>query len=84
MGAWVIKSFTVGVKHHINLFNYESMEVEAHVTLDCEDMDFASMKVEAQETLRTLLSDTYHEQKRPVWFDEIASKKKRGGASSHA
>lgn len=72
----MIKSFTVGVKHHINLGSYESMEVEAQVVVDCEDMNFGSLKEEAQKTLRTLLSDTFHGQKRPVWFEEIPTKKR--------
>lgn len=79
----MIKSFVVGVKHHVNLGNYESMEVEAQVTMDCEDADFGTVKAEAQEALRTLLSDCFHEQKQPSWFNEIALKKARtrpGGA----
>lgn len=80
----MIKSFTLSVKHHINIGNYESMEVEAQVVIDCEYMKFETLKEEAQKSLRTLLSDTFHGQKRPAWFDEIPSKRVRGAGSGKA
>lgn len=72
-----IRSFIVGVRHTVNLGAYESMQIEARVEMDIEDMDFGTVKEEAQKTLRTLLSDTFHGQKRPAWFDEIQSKKRK-------
>ncbi|HEX8837680.1 MAG TPA: hypothetical protein VF748_12140 [Candidatus Acidoferrum sp.] len=73
----MIKSFTVGVKHHVNLGNYESMEVEAQVTVDVEDHDWEIVRQQAQDGLKQLLSDSYRLQKRPEWFNEIPSKRGR-------
>lgn len=70
-----IKSFTVGVKHHVNLGNYESMEVEAQVTLEAEDLSMTICRVQAQEALTTLLSDSFEAQRKPSWFSQIATKK---------
>lgn len=67
----VIKSFTVGVKHHVNLGNYESMEV----TMDVDDLNFKNAISEAQMALQTLQDRTYEAQKKPTWFANIASKK---------
>lgn len=71
----MIKSFSVGVKHHVNLGNYESMEVEAQVTMEIEELDFETVRVEAQDALRTLLAESFKAQKKPVWFAEIPSKR---------
>lgn len=73
----MVKSFTVGVKHHVNLGNYESMEIEAQITLDIEDMGYVEARTEAQEALGTILNDTFQAQRKPPWFAEIASKKVR-------
>lgn len=75
----MIKSFTVGVKHHVNLGNYESMEVEAQVTLDVEALDVVGARVEAQELLATLLNESFEAQRRPAWFAGIPAKRARVG-----
>lgn len=72
----MIKEFRVGVKHHLNLGNYESMEVEAQVTLSVDD-DFDAARVEAQRALEKLLSDTFYKQKTPSWFAHVVSKKRQ-------
>lgn len=79
----MIKSFTVGVKHHVNLGNYESMEVEASVTMEVNVVDgilgdaMMAARDDAQEALSILQNDTFHAQKSPEWFSEIPMKKLR-------
>lgn len=73
----MIKSFTVGVKHHVNLGNYESMEIEAQVSIDVEDLEADHARVAAQAMLTTLLADSFEAQRRPLWFSQIATKKAR-------
>lgn len=74
----MVKSFTVGVKHHVNLGNYESMEIEAQVSVDVEDRDFDARIInEAQKDLEILLASTFHAQKRPEWFAAIPAKRVR-------
>lgn len=73
----MIKSFTVGVKHHVNLGSYESIEVDTQVTMDIEDMDFDAVRVEAQNALRILQNETFLAQHKPSWFDKIPLKKAR-------
>lgn len=73
----MIKSFTVGVKHHINLGSYESMEVEAQVTKEVKNDDYLDeARSQAQYTLKKILADTFEAQKRPAWFEEIPTKKR--------
>lgn len=79
----MIKSFTVGAKHHINIGNYESMEVEASVTMEVNVVDggigdaMMAERNEAQEILEILMTDTYDCQKKPEWFSDIPMKKLR-------
>jgi hypothetical protein len=75
----MIKGFKVGVSHTINLGNYESMRVEAEVTVDAEGLEWETLRHDAQEGLKTLLADTFKAQVRPEWFAQIASKRQRTG-----
>lgn len=71
----MIKEFTVGVKHHVNLGDYESMEVQASVTVNIEDDDFLEARAGVQDALKLLLADSFQSQKHPEWFAEIPRKK---------
>lgn len=58
-----ITQFSVGTSRTINLGNFESLRVEASVTLDVHlEDDLVAMRSEAQKTLRQLLEDTYNAQ----------------------
>jgi hypothetical protein len=72
----MIKEFRVGVSHTINLGNYESMRVEAEVTVDAEGLEWEALRQDAQEGLRVLLADSFKTQCRPEWFAQIASKRR--------
>jgi hypothetical protein len=72
-----VKEFTVGVSHTVNLGNYESIRIEASVTLDCEDGDWETTRAEAQIALCDLLDETFKNQASPAWFAQIASKQQR-------
>ena len=71
-----LKDFTVGAKHHINLGNYESMEVEAQATFTVEDRDLNEVRKDAKLVLSVLLNDCFVSQSRPDWFDQVPGKKK--------
>jgi predicted proteasome-type protease len=58
----MITQFSVGCSRTINLGNFESLRVEASVTVDCEPGEFAEMKSAAQAQLRQLLEETYRAQ----------------------
>jgi len=73
----MVKEFTVGVSHTVNLGNYESLHVEASVTLDCEDGDWETARMQAQEALKVLLEDSVKEQSKPGWFAQIPNKRGR-------
>ena len=64
----MIKEFTIGVSHTINLGHYESMKIEASVTMDVQNYDFdediEGRRERAQTELRQLLEQTYLKQKR--------------------
>jgi hypothetical protein len=61
--ATVIKEFSVGCSRTINLGNFESLRVEASVTIEVpETGDLQSLKDAAQVELRALLEDTYRAQ----------------------
>jgi hypothetical protein len=72
-----VKEFTVGVRHVVNLGNYETMHIEASVRIDSEDGDWENLRSEAQETLRNLLEETFNEHESPNWFSKIATKQQR-------
>jgi hypothetical protein len=73
----MIKEFRVGVSHTINLGNYESMKVEAEVTVDAEGLEWETLRHDAQDGLRVLLADSFKAQVRPEWFAQIATKRQR-------
>jgi hypothetical protein len=61
----MITQFTIGMSRTINLGNFESMRIEASVTIDVQDGDDAQVcKDMAQQELRKLLEDTYRAQSR--------------------
>jgi len=64
----MIKEFTVGVSHTINLGNYESMRIEASVAVSVPDDQtydsLVDLKKHAQVELRHLLEETYRTQRR--------------------
>ena len=52
--------FTVGCSRTINLGNYESLKVEATVTMEIhEGDDLVKLRADAQKQLRRLLEETY-------------------------
>jgi hypothetical protein len=56
----MITQFTVGASRTINLGNFESMRVEASVTIDLnEGENFDDCKIGAHRELRKLLEETY-------------------------
>lgn len=58
-----IAQFSVTTSRTINLGNFESLRVEATVTVNINDGDeMVAARSEAQTQLRTLLEDTYHAQ----------------------
>lgn len=66
----MIREFTVGASHTVNLGNYESIKVEAQVVIDVpdgatdDDRVWTQMKADAQIQLRKLLEETYKAQSR--------------------
>lgn len=62
----MITSFTIGMSRTINLGNFESMRIEAAVTVDIdtstENLD--DCKIGAQRELRKLLEETFRNQNR--------------------
>lgn len=70
-----VKEFTIGVSHTVNLGNFESLRVEASVTLDSEDADFEHLRNEAQESLGSLLKESFEAQRNPAWFASIVRKR---------
>lgn len=74
----MIKSFTVGVKHHVNLGDYESMEVEASATIEMKDGEsIVPARIRAQEILKDLLAETFEAQHKPSWFERIMTKRNK-------
>jgi hypothetical protein len=61
----VLKEFTIGASHTLNLGNYESTRIEASVTFSVpEGDDFDACKAKAQQDLTKLLQETYTAQQR--------------------
>jgi len=66
----MIKEFTIGASHTINLGEYESYKVTAEVTFDVnfnggvEDVrEYAGLRSKAQDALKELLKETYMAQR---------------------
>jgi hypothetical protein len=57
-----ITQFTIGSSRTINLGNFESLRVEASITIEVGDTDYARTAQDAQIELRQLLEDTYRAQ----------------------
>lgn len=69
----IIKEITVGAAHTLNLGNYQSMRVEASMTVIIPEGfgdtgnnagNFDMIKIEAQTELRRLLEETYKAQRK--------------------
>lgn len=59
----MITQFTIGTSRTINLGNFESLRIEASITVAVpEDCNFQTMKREAQEQLRLLMEETFKAQ----------------------
>jgi hypothetical protein len=58
----MITQFSIGTSRTLNLGNFESLRIEASVTVDCEPGEFEQMKIGAQIALRQLLEETYRAQ----------------------
>lgn len=59
----MLKEFSVGCSRTINLGNFESLRIEASVTVDVgEQQDFGELRAEAQTHLRAMLEETYRAQ----------------------
>jgi hypothetical protein len=59
-----ITQFTVGTSRTINLGNFESLRIEASVTIVVGDDDYEQTVKQAQAELRHLLEETYRAQAR--------------------
>lgn len=59
-----ITQFTVGTSRTINLGNFESLRIEASVTIVVGDDDYEQTVKQAQAELRLLLEETYRAQAR--------------------
>ena len=57
-----ITQFTIGTSRTINLGNFESLRIEASITVDVGDVSYAKAASGAQSDLRQLLEDTYRAQ----------------------
>lgn len=61
----MILQFTVGTSRTINLGNFESLRIEASVTVSVDEGgDFPQIKAAAQTELRQLMEETYKAQQR--------------------
>ena len=54
-----IEQFVIGVSRTINLGNFESLRVEASITVNPETDSLELAKAQAQTQLRQLLEETY-------------------------
>jgi hypothetical protein len=59
-----ITQFTIGCSRTINLGNFQSLRIEASVTIEVDGDNYARDTIQAQEELRRLLEDTYRAQSR--------------------
>ena len=56
----MIKEFVLGCSKTVNLGNYNSIRVEASVTVTVpEGDDFAALKAIAQEDIKIMIEETY-------------------------
>lgn len=61
----MITEFRIGCSHTINLGDYNSIRVEASITVEVgEGVNAAELKEGAQRELRALLEETYKAQRR--------------------
>lgn len=59
----MITQFSIGTSRTINLGNFESLRIEASLTVTVpEDASFSSLKAPAQDQLRLLMEETYRAQ----------------------
>jgi hypothetical protein len=58
-----VKEFTVGFGRTINLGNFNSLRIDASVTMEVVSLEeYEALKVEAQKELRELLEQTFKAQ----------------------
>jgi hypothetical protein len=58
-----VKEFTVGFGRTINIGNFNSLRIDASVTMEVVSLtEYEALKAEAQKELRELLEQTYKEQ----------------------
>lgn len=61
----MIRQFTIGASHTLNLGNFNSYRVEAQLVVEVpEGDDFEVLKDKAQSELRRILEETYKAQRR--------------------
>lgn len=61
-----VSELRVGAARTINLGNFESLRIEASVTMNiAEGDDVAAVQIKAQAELRQLMEDTYRAQHKP-------------------
>ena len=61
----MIKQFSIGASHTMNLGDYNSYRVEASLTVEVpEGDDFEVLRDKAQSELRRLLEDTFRAQRK--------------------
>ena len=61
----MITEFRIGTSHTVNLGNFESVRIEAQITVSVpEDANLDELKLAAQAELRKLLEETYLAQSR--------------------
>jgi hypothetical protein len=61
----MISEIRIGVAHTINLGNYESLRIEAGITINVkEGDDLVAIKAEGQQFLRATTEETYKAQRR--------------------
>ena len=59
----MIKQFVVGCSKTVNLGNYQSIRVEASLTIEVvEGDDYRALRTKAQAELKALLDETYRSQ----------------------
>ena len=84
----MITEFTVGAGHTINLGNFESIRIEATITVAVDpeqqlsDEQWTEVKATAQAELRKLLEETYRAQSRQDTDRNRAAQRARSGIFS--
>ena len=60
-----VVEFKIGAGHTVNLGNFNSIKVEAGLTIQVQEgSDLTKLRAQAQEVLRNMLEETYRAQRR--------------------